>query len=79
MNNEINKLKRELIEEKNKNKKFQDTIKNLNNTINHLKEKKIINGEKKGKLFFIIIIVFIILISLKFLKSKEFFSFSRDL
>ena len=37
-NNEIDNLRRELKEEKNKNKKLQDTINNLNNTINQLKQ-----------------------------------------
>ena len=37
-NNEIDNLRRELKDEKNKNKKLQDTINNLNNTINQLKQ-----------------------------------------
>ena len=37
-NNEIDNLRRELKDEKEKNKKLQDTIKNLNNTINQLKQ-----------------------------------------
>jgi predicted RNase H-like nuclease (RuvC/YqgF family) len=36
--NEIDNLRRELKDEKNKNKKLQDTINNLNNTINQLKQ-----------------------------------------
>ena len=37
-NNEIDNLRRELKDEKEKNKKLQDTINNLNNTINQLKQ-----------------------------------------
>ena len=37
-NNEIDNLRRELKEEKNKNKTLQDTINNLNNIINQLKQ-----------------------------------------
>ena len=37
-NNEIVNLRRELKDEKEKNKKLQDTINNLNNTINQLKQ-----------------------------------------
>ncbi len=37
-NNEIDNLRRELKDEKNKNKTLQDTINNLNNTINQLKQ-----------------------------------------
>ena len=37
-NNEIDNLRRELKDEKQKNKKLQDTINNLNNTINQLKK-----------------------------------------
>ena len=37
-NNEIDNLRRELKDEKNKNKKLQDIINNLNNTINQLKQ-----------------------------------------
>ena len=36
--NEIDNLRRELKDEKEKNKKLQDTINNLNNTINQLKQ-----------------------------------------
>jgi seryl-tRNA synthetase len=37
-NNEIDNLRRELKDEKEKNKKLQDTINNLNNIINQLKQ-----------------------------------------
>ena len=37
-NNKIDNLRRELKDEKEKNKKLQDTINNLNNTINQLKQ-----------------------------------------
>ena len=37
-NNEIDNLRRELKDEKEKNKKLQDIINNLNNTINQLKQ-----------------------------------------
>ena len=37
-NNEMNNLRKELEDEKKKNKKLQDTINNLNNTINQLKQ-----------------------------------------
>ena len=37
-NNEMNYLRKELEDEKKKNKKLQDTINNLNNTINQLKQ-----------------------------------------
>ena len=37
-NNEIDNLRKELKDEKNKNKTLQDTINNLNNTINQLKQ-----------------------------------------
>ena len=37
-NNEIDNLRRELKDEKEKNKKLQDIINNLNNIINQLKQ-----------------------------------------
>ena len=48
-NNEIDNLRRELKEEKNKNKKLQDTISNLNNTINQLKQEHYTEFEKYKK------------------------------
>ena len=48
-NNEIDNLRRELKEEKNKNKKLQDTINNLNNTINQLKQEHYTEFEKYKK------------------------------
>ena len=44
--NKIKDLKRELEEEKNKNKKLQDSINDLNNIINQLKQKNNIDIEK---------------------------------
>ena len=48
-NNEINNLRRELEDEKKKNKKLQDTINNLNNTINQLKQQHNTDIEKYKK------------------------------
>ena len=45
-NNEIDNLRRELKEEKNKNKTLQDTINNLNNIINQLKQEHYIEINK---------------------------------
>ena len=48
-NNEIDNLRRELKEEKNKNKKLQDTINNLNNIINQLKQEHYIEINKMNE------------------------------
>ena len=48
-NNEINNLRRELEDEKKKNKKLQDTINNLNNTISQLKQQHNTDIEKYKK------------------------------
>ena len=48
-NNEIDNLKRELEDEKNKNKKLKETINNLNNIINQLKQKDNVDQEKYKK------------------------------
>ena len=48
-NNEINNLRRELEDEKKKNKKLHDTINNLNNTINQLKQQHNTDIEKYKK------------------------------
>ena len=48
-NNEMNNLRKELEDEKKKNKQLQDTINNLNNTINQIKQEHYTDIQKYKK------------------------------